>query len=274
MLKNINTKMVNSIYNLFSIKKYVKYIFIISLWLIYYFGVFTHLFELDYYTQFTYPLETNITKCIMNLQSGKSDEPPCININALEYDLLLSNNTKCNRNIHLLILVKSSLDHFDRRKIIRKTWGFENRFSDVSTRTVFIMGKSYDIDLERRINEEHELYGDIVKYDFIDEYYNNTIKTMNGIKWASTHCKNSKFYFFSDDDMYVSIKNVLRYLRNPTEYPEYLSKEVKGNQSKHNLPSDIVLFTGYVFQSSPLRHQISKWYGHLIFFIKIFVIHI
>lgn len=253
--------MADSVYNLFRLKKYIKYIVIILLWLAYYFGVFTHFFELDYNTHFTYPLETNISKCVMDMQSGKSTQPPCININTLNYKLLLSNDTKCNKNnIHLLILVKTSLDHFDRRRIIRQTWGFENRFSDVETRTMFLLGKSLDIDLQRRIEEEHERFGDIVQYDFIDHYYNNTIKTMSAIKWASKHCNNSDFYFFSDDDMFVSIKNLLRYLRNPTSFPEYSSIEIKGKQSIHNLPSDVVLFTGYVFQSSPLRHQLSKWY--------------
>lgn len=252
--------MANSIYNIFCIKKYLKYFLIIALWLMYYFGVFTHLFELDYYTNFVYPLEINISKCVMDIISNKSNKPPCFNINTLEYDLLLSNNSKCsNTNIHLLVLVKSSLINFDRRRIIRQTWGFENRFSDVSTRTIFVLGKSYDIDLEKRIKEEYDQFGDTVQYDFIDEYYNNTIKTMNMIKWASTYCNNSRYYLFSDDDMYVSIKNVLHYLRNPIKYPEYLSQEVKGKESKHNLPSDVILFTGYVFQSSPLRHQISKW---------------
>jgi len=252
--------MVNSVYTLFELKKSFKYVLIILvLWLLYYFGVFTHLFELDYNTNFSYPLETNISKCIMNIQSNNPDQLLCTNVNTLEYELLLSNNSKCNENVHLLILVKSSLDHFDRRRIIRKTWGFENRFSDVPIRTVFVVGKSYNVDLENRLNEEHEQCGDIVKYNFVDEYYNNTIKTLNTIKWAWMHCNNSRFYFFSDDDMYVSIKNVLRYLRNPKKYPEYLSEEVKGIQSKHNLPSDVILFTGYVFHSSPLRHRISKW---------------
>lgn len=226
----------------------------------YYFGVFTHFFELDYYTDFVYPLETNISKCVMNIQSGNSDQPPCIKINPLEYKLLLANNNKCDKSIHLLILVKSSLNNFDRRRIIRKTWGAENRFSDVLTRTVFMLGKTYDKDLEKRILDEHQQYNDIVQYDFIDQYYNNTIKTLNAIKWASTHCNDSRFYFFSDDDMYVSIKNLLRYLRNPIEYPHYLSKEIKGKPSQHNLPSDVELFTGYVFHSYPLRHQISKWF--------------
>lgn len=257
--------MAGSIYNLIRMRKYFKYILLLLLGLLYYFGVFTHLFESNYYTNFVYPLETNISRCAINLQSGKSDQLPCVQINKLEYDLLLTNKTKCNGNIHLLILVKSSLKHFDRRRIIRKTWGSENRFSDVPTRTIFILGKSYDIDLEKRVEEEHKQFGDVVQYDFIDDYYNNTIKTMNSIKWASTHCNNSRFYFFSDDDMYVSIKNVLRFLRNPTEYPEYLKNEVKGKQSKYNLPSDVILFSGFVFHSSPLRHQISKWFDKYIF---------
>lgn len=252
--------MAKSIYGLLNTKKYIKYVLIILLGLMYYFGVFTHLFELDYDTRFVYPLETNISKCAIRRQSGESDRPPCININALEYDLLLTNNSKCTRNVHLLILVKSSLNHFSRRRTIRKTWGFENRFSDVPTRTVFVLGKSYDTDLEKRIKEEHERFGDIVQYDFVDEYYNNTVKTMNAIKWASKYCSDARFYFFSDDDMYVSVKNLLRYLRNPREYPDYLIEEVQGKQSQHNLPSDTVLFTGYVFRSYPLRHQISKWY--------------
>lgn len=169
---SIQNIMTNSIYNLFKLKKYFKYIFIITLGLLYYFGIFTHLFELDYYSQFVYPLETDISKCVINAQSGEPNQPPCININVLDYDLLLSNDTKCNGNIHLLVLVKSALNHFDRRRTIRQTWGFENRFSDVPTRTIFILGRSFDTDLENRIKEEHEKYGDIVQYNFVDEYYN------------------------------------------------------------------------------------------------------
>lgn len=263
--------MANSIYNLFYLKKCFKYLLIILIWVMYYFGVFTHLFELDYQTHFVYPLNINISKCISNIHLtnlSKSNQSTCIKINSLEYDLLLSNSNKCNMNIHLLIIVKSSLNHFDRRKIIRQTWGFENQFSEVLIRTVFILGTSYDIDVQKRIREEQKNYGDIVQFDFIDEYYNNTIKTLNAIKWASIHCNSSRFYFFSDDDMYVSVKNLLSYLKNPTEYPEYLSIKVKEKKSKHNLPSDTVLFTGYVFNSSPLRHQTSKWYN--LFSTKMF----
>ncbi|KAI5737495.1 hypothetical protein M8J76_014135 [Diaphorina citri] len=156
--------------------------------------------------------------------------------------------------------------HFERRLAIRQSWGYEKRFSDVPIVTVFILG--YDPDnegLQIEIAEESERYNDIVQAKFIDSYFNNTIKTMMGFKWAANYCKHSKFYFFADDDFYVSTRNVLRFLRNPLQYPQYLELPIETIQSKNNimdyeLPSDVKLFSGFVFVSSPHRHYTSKWY--------------
>jgi hypothetical protein len=35
----------------------------------------------------------------------------------------------------------------------------------------------------------------------------------------------SRFYMFVDDDYYVSSRNLLRFLRNPINYPRYLGKK-------------------------------------------------
>ncbi|XP_050526406.1 beta-1,3-galactosyltransferase brn-like [Daktulosphaira vitifoliae] len=252
--------MTRPIYYLIQIKKYLKYIFIIVLWLMYYFGIFTHFFELDYYKHFSYPLETDITKCILNLKGILPDQLSCEIINPYDFNLLLTTN-KCDQNIQLLILVKSALNNFEKRASIRKTWGFENRFSDKPTRTIFILGTTYELNLQKLIQIEHENYGDIVQYSFVDNYYNNTLKTLGAITWASTYCRNSSYYFFSDDDMYVSIKNLFQYLQNPFEYPNNIINEVKNSQSIQKISE--TLFSGYVFNSSPLRHQISKWYVSL-----------
>ena len=39
--------------------------------------------------------------------------------------------------------MKSAVPHFHKRQVIRKTWGYENRFSDVPVRTVFLLGKHF-----------------------------------------------------------------------------------------------------------------------------------
>jgi hypothetical protein len=99
---------------------------------------------------------------------------------------------------------------------------------------VFLLGVDPgNVELQISVEREQQKYGDIVQADFIDSYFNNTIKTMMGFKWAVTLCPNSKFYMFNDDDMYISTKNVLRFIRNPTQYPEYLETPViAGKQDK------------------------------------------
>lgn len=140
-------------------------------------------------------------------------------------------------------------------------------------RTVFLLGVGGD-DYEEQIDEEFKKYGDLVQADFIDSYFNNTIKTMVGFKWAVNYCASAQFFMFVDDDYYVSTKNVLRYVRNPTNYPHYVLNsehhlKLKMKRRKLNdifdyeLPVDVRLYTGYVFSSSPLRHRTSKWYVSL-----------
>ena len=43
-----------------------------------------------------------------------------------------------------------------------------------------------------------------------------------GLKWAAKVCPEARFYAFVDDDYYVSTRNLLRFLRNPVNYPRYL----------------------------------------------------
>lgn len=195
------------------------------LYTLYYFGVFTHMLEKDF-ANFKYPLDEDITVYIEQLRNGDlSDRAP---INVYNYTFLSDAHDKCLSGgtfseLRLIYLVKSSMPNFDKRQAIRNSWGFENRFSDVPIRRVFLLGVNpSNHELQARIAKEQEQFGDIVQADFIDAYYNNTIKTMMGFKWARRFCPKSKFYFFADDDMYISTKNVLRFLRHPTKFPQYL----------------------------------------------------
>jgi beta-1,3-galactosyltransferase / beta-1,3-N-acetylglucosaminyltransferase len=166
------------------------------------------------------------------------------------------------------------------------------------------ISEKHNAELQKLIDLEANNYNDIVQASFIDTYFNNTIKTMIGMQWAAKFCSRSRFYMFVDDDYYISTKNVLRFIRNPVFYPEYLEKTnehlrklarrrlysstqynesdftlsskqtdsvIIKNITEHakirnrrmldmDLPIDIKLFSGFVFQSSPHRHKSSKFY--------------
>ncbi|KAL7743755.1 hypothetical protein ACLKA6_016815 [Drosophila palustris] len=195
-------------------------------------GILTHLYEVDFETHYYYPLH--------------NDSVAALDYKYLQLPAFTDNLDNSDNSPRLTILIKSAVGNQQRRQAIRKTWGYESRFSDVHIRRAFLLGVSGDNNKNEAAAKEAKQHGDIIRADFADAYFNNTIKTMLGLRWASAHFNNSDFYMFVDDDYYVSVKNVLRFLG-------------KGRQTHHRSE----LFAGFVFQSTPLRHKFSKWYVSL-----------
>lgn len=181
-------------------------------------------------------------------------------VNDFSYPYKYTSQDKCNsrESIRLMYVVKSAIGNFDKRMGIRKSWGFEKRFSDVEIRTVFLLGQSNgDAHMEKLVEKENEEEKDIIQASFIDSYMNNTIKTMMGLHWTYHYCNNVKYFLFVDDDYYVSTRNMLRFLRNPEYYPQYLEKHIV--QAMNEYKKD--LYAGYMFKGSrPIRWVFSRWY--------------
>ncbi|CAL7943699.1 unnamed protein product [Xylocopa violacea] len=226
-----------------------------------FFGVFTHLFEITYDSSFTYPYNGDVHEFVNAL---RHNEKPAVNpINEYNYTFLLNNQQKCvdpaYNTFRVVYIVKSAIENFERRAAIRNSWGFEKRFFDVPSRTIFMLGiHPNDDKLQTKVAIEAAKYKDIIQADFVDQYYNNTIKTMMSFKWLVKHCSNSKFYMFVDDDIYVSVKNVLRFIRNPANYPDYLKEPKKFGVHKREIKdSDLEESKNYTTVQSNI-HIIEK----------------
>ncbi|XP_053693545.1 beta-1,3-galactosyltransferase brn [Sabethes cyaneus] len=213
------------------IKFKLKYIVSVALavLLLEYFGAFTHMFEADFERTFSYPMEGDILSNVYQLRHRQ--RPAVDPINTYNYSFISDCQHKCKEDDRLIaprlvLVIKSAMENFDRRVAIRKSWGWEKRFSDVKIRTVFLLGRPAEPNrrLQSLIDLEYANYRDIVQANFVDAYFNNTIKTMMGFRWAVTYCPRAKFYMFADDDFYISTKNLLKYVRNPVNYPEYLEE--------------------------------------------------
>ncbi|XP_050049661.1 beta-1,3-galactosyltransferase brn [Dermacentor andersoni] len=221
-------------------------------------GLYTMCWETPY-AQFTYPLEVDARELLRALEDGRA--PAVRPINSCErYRFKIRNDRKCaevNGTVRLLLLVKSALQHRSRRDAIRRSWGFESRFSDVVIRRVFMLGTGKP-ETQDEVDAEYARHKDLVQADFIDAYYNNTIKTMLGFRWAFQHCRKAEFVLCVDDDYYVSVKNLLKFIRNPWGLSAVESEE-------ENTPTTFIgdgrLWAGFVFaRSRPMRHRWSKWY--------------
>ncbi|KAK7014721.1 Beta-1,3-galactosyltransferase 1 [Halocaridina rubra] len=235
---------------------------IISLFLIYLSGLYQYALTWSYDTYYVHLGPSDpMDDLIKDFLDDKETEVRPVNEFLYSYTYLNQEKCETKDSVRLMYVVKSALENFDRRHGIRNSWGFEKRFSDVEIKTVFLVGMvPGKLDVQKRLEQEISDHKDVIQADFLDSYFNNTLKTMMGLHWTYHYCPNVKYFLFVDDDYYVSTRNMLRFLRDPANYPQYLEKYVV--QAVNEYQDE--LFAGYVFsRSRPIRWIISKWYIEL-----------
>ncbi|KAM5180910.1 beta-1,3-galactosyltransferase 5-like [Mantella aurantiaca] len=139
----------------------------------------------------------------------------------------------------LVLLVTTVQDQKEERMAIRKTWGKEQRIHGKRVVTFFLFGTNPDN--PDNLSEEVNTYKDIIQKDFVDAYYNLTIKTLTGLDWIVHHCPQTRYVMKTDTDMFVNTIFLVELL-------------MRKNQTSN-------LFTGILKpDDAPIRNVFSKWY--------------
>ncbi|XP_040895314.1 UDP-GlcNAc:betaGal beta-1,3-N-acetylglucosaminyltransferase 9 isoform X2 [Toxotes jaculatrix] len=147
---------------------------------------------------------------------------------------------------YMLIAVKSIAADFDKRQVVRRTWGKEGHFQNgVSIRTVFLLGVPRNRTAlplwDRLLTYESQTFRDILLWDFEDTFFNLTLKETHFLKWVNSSCPHVKFIFKGDADVYVNVENILEML--------------------HGQKPDEDLFVGdIIINAKPIRRRSSKYY--------------
>ncbi|XP_022110854.1 beta-1,3-galactosyltransferase 1-like [Acanthaster planci] len=160
-------------------------------------------------------------------------------INPHEYKLLIAEPFACYnaagnpKEVFLLVLVTSSHAHTERRTAIRETWGNPLEVRGKPVVTLFLFGYDQNATIQRQLKEESSKHHDVLQEDFEDTYRNLTLKTIMGLKWASTHCPHASYVMKTDDDVYVNIDKLVRLL-SETSTPS--ANYAVGNLLSRNIP--------------------------------------
>ncbi|XP_022087476.1 beta-1,3-galactosyltransferase 1-like [Acanthaster planci] len=168
-------------------------------------------------------------------------------INPHGYRLMLDEPQACfdasgtPKDVFLLVLISTIHKNFEQRHAIRETWGSLREVDGKQVVTLFLLAYNEDARLQRQVEEECSEHHDLLQEDFKDTYKNLTLKTIMGMKWASTHCPQASYVMKTDDDMYVSYDNLVKHLRDA------------------RTPS-VNYAAGYVINGGPIRDPKSKWY--------------
>ncbi|XP_066477635.1 UDP-GalNAc:beta-1,3-N-acetylgalactosaminyltransferase 1-like [Tiliqua scincoides] len=129
----------------------------------------------------------------------------------------LRERLKCeDKDILLVILVTSRPTNVKARQAIRQSWGSQNFWWGNQVLTLFLLGhaKEKDVNLSLSIIEESIFYGDIIQQDFLDTYFNLTLKTIMAFKWVTEFCSNARYVMKTDSDVFINTGNLVKYLVN------------------------------------------------------------
>ncbi|XP_032887248.1 UDP-GlcNAc:betaGal beta-1,3-N-acetylglucosaminyltransferase 7 isoform X2 [Amblyraja radiata] len=171
------------------------------------------------------------------------------------FPIILNHPEKCSGHIYLLIIVKSIITQYDRREVIRKTWGRQMQSDGKQIKTLFLLGISsteHEGSHHQKLLEyENIIYGDILQWDFMDTFFNLTLKEVNFLRWFSTYCENVEYIFKGDDDVFVSTENILEFL-NASNFQNlfvgdvlYKAKPIRKKENKYYIPEGLYNKTYY-----------------------------
>ncbi|NWW95397.1 B3GN3 acetylglucosaminyltransferase, partial [Rhynochetos jubatus] len=151
-------------------------------------------------------------------------------------------------DIFLLLAIKSSPVNYERREVIRKTWGQERTFEGAFIRRVFLLGVAPSARDAKKLNRllrlEQREHGDVLQWDFKDTFFNLTLKQVLFHAWLGERCPNVCFVFNGDDDVFVNTDNVVRFAA--------VSRD--NREQRH-------LMVGQLFlNNSPVRLRRSKYF--------------
>ncbi|XP_060807446.1 beta-1,3-galactosyltransferase 5-like [Amyelois transitella] len=109
----------------------------------------------------------------------------------------------------LVIIVPSKWSYFEKRMVIRKSWGRPVTW----TRVLYLIGEPDPWTMSfHDVHREAMVYGDIIMGNFVDSYGNLTYKHVMGLKWVSHHCSTAKYVLKVDDDVIVDLDMVRQFL--------------------------------------------------------------
>ena len=126
----------------------------------------------------------------------------------------LITRTTCEGKYFLLILVSSAPANFERRYLIRQTWGVDNNIVP-QWKTYFLLGQTRNQAHSDLLKKENSIYGDMIRADYYEHYWNQTLKIQMAFEWAARYC-NFSYLLKADDDVFVNSRRLLDVLQLKT----------------------------------------------------------
>lgn len=97
------------------------------------------------------------------------------------------------------------------REIVRNTWGRWLNASNAQLQHYFILGRELGSETPNQaVLDEQNKYGDLIMEDFVDDYFNITLKSVFMLKFVKDNCPGAKYLLKIDDDTFLNVPQLVK----------------------------------------------------------------
>ena len=130
------------------------------------------------------------------------------------HSFAITNSDAClNELIDLLIIIISKSESYKTRDAIRRTWGSGKNlgnYSSIHIKVLFLI--DFDENLAHNIRLENRLFHDIIQVELPQHYALVTYRVLSLFEWSFRYCRTAKFLFKTDDDVFINLILLLKFL--------------------------------------------------------------
>lgn len=187
-----------------------------------------------------YPQMGNIRDLVSAIKEGRSVRNPPINdpyLGIVHHPPNVCDGNSSAHSLDLVVLIKTCIDCSSQRMRARNTYMQRHLWGEFRVRFAFVVGLPGSKQSEwmhfegvrvrnptkvfqdaqavkTSLLNESEHYRDMIVGDFIDSYYNLTLKQMTTFRWVSAFCRyTSPIYFFIDNDYSIVPRNLIKLIQ-------------------------------------------------------------
>ncbi|CAJ0563157.1 unnamed protein product, partial [Mesorhabditis spiculigera] len=144
----------------------------------------------------------------------------------------------------MFVAIHSAAQNFGRRMAIRDTYASMELQKKLGFSVVFVLGLQDSELIQKWVETEAEQYDDILQAEFVEHYFNMTVKKLSWMRYAQARCPHTKWVLHLDDDAVMDVYSLLGFIEN----------------RKINDPSTIFCMAISYNQTNVVRNPYSKWY--------------
>ena len=188
-------------------------------------------------------------------------------VTSFEYPISIPSCPDVYGRRNIFIAVFSDPDQFQRRDNIRQTWAKDfnawNRSVTGFAGFAFILGRTKDGTIQKRIEQENISNKDIIQIAMTDVYRNSSIKMAGFLNWMYRNCANFKGFILKvEDEVYLSVRTVEYFIHSYDPFrPQVFGKPYV---NPYPIRSMILPYRGY-----SLRVAFVIYLGHPSCFVAL-----